>query len=60
MDRARRERVVRVLVASELTEAELVVSEGGRAGLRDHLRVCCSVVAGRASPMQIEPLRRFL
>ena len=60
MGRAQRGRVVRVLVASGLTEAGLVASEGGRAGLRGHLRVCCSVVAGRASPMQIEPLRRFL
>ena len=46
MGQARLRRAVRVLVASGLTEAEVVASEGETAGQRDHLRVCCSVVAG--------------
>ena len=46
MGQARLGRAVRVLVASGLIEAGVVASEGGTAGLKDHLRVCCSVVAG--------------
>ena len=57
MDQARRGRVVRVLVASELAEVGVVAS--GKVALRVHQRVCYLFGAGRVNPVSIKPPRRF-